>query len=33
MLIDELHLNRNNAKQLLQKYSSVKKAMNAYKTK
>lgn len=33
MLIDELHLNRNDAKQLLQKFGSVKKAIDAYKTK
>lgn len=32
MLIDELPINKEKAKQLLQKYGSVKKALDAYKT-
>ena len=32
MLIDELPINKERAKQLLQKYGSVKKALDAYKT-
>ena len=32
MLIDELHINKAEAKQLLQEQGSVKKALDAYKT-
>lgn len=32
MLIDELHINKAEAKQLLQEQGSVKKAFDAYKT-